>query len=818
MLAAAQSQSALDQKIEPKVWTDLRAQGKVTFFVVLREQVDTSSALGISDWQEQGQYVVDLLKDTAERTQKPLLDRLAGAGVDMTPFWIVNTIKVVTSDEQLIKDLAARPDVALIKGDDLWQIPEPLPGAEEPKIQAVEYGVAKVRAPEVWQQFSVRGEGIVVANVDTGVQYNHPALVMQYRGRRADGTFDHNYNWHDPSNVCRSPQGVPCDNNGHGTHTMGTMVGEEGANQIGVAPRARWIAAKGCESSSCSNTALLSAGQWILAPTDLSGQNPRTDMRPHVVNNSWGNNNGSDTFYREVVRNWRNAGIFPAFANGNPGSACGRVGAPGSYPESFGVGATDSSDNVASFSGRGPSPSAFDGIVKPNVSAPGVNVRSSMPTNRYGNMSGTSMATPHLAGVVALVWSASPAMVGNIAATVDILQATARARSSTQCGPEGPPNNVYGWGIVDALATVQQVISGGTLQGRVTDAASRAPIAGAEVRAVGPVNRGAITDSNGNYRMVLTAGTYAITISAFGYRTQNVTGVQLAERQTVSRDFSIPAVPRHSLFGYVFTSSNEQPLANVAVKVLNTGLDPVTTDADGYYEFTGLIPEGTYEIQAGTGGCLATLTQRITVTADLEADFPLQPRTDSFGYACIDNMPLGWVEGTDLIPLRGDDVSIAVSLPFPFYFYGQTYNQIFVSTNGFANFLGNRIDYVSVCIPSTPLPNAAIYALWDDLLVTASTSAVYTRTLGDAPDRTFVIEWRNATFYGRAATNVATFEILLSESTGAVVLQYNRADGDGNGARATIGIENQTGTVGLQYSCKEPVVNVGKTIIFYPTQ
>jgi subtilisin family serine protease len=454
-LAYAQT-SAVDQKVESKVLADLRQNGKTTFFVVLSEQANVSQAVAITDWSIRGETVVDSLKEVAARTQRPILDFLANAGAEVTPFWIVNTIKVTTSDEQLIQWLGLMPAVAAIKADEVWQIPEPQPGAEEPKIAAAEWGVERVRAPEVWNQFGVRGEGIVVANIDTGVQYDHPALVAQYRGNQGGGTFDHNYNWHDPSRICGNPSLVPCDNNGHGTHTMGTSVGDDGgANQIGVAPAARWIAAKGCESTSCSNTALLSSGQWVLAPTDLNGQNPRTDLRPHIVNNSWGAA-GASNFYQATVQAWRNAGIFPAFANGNlTNAACGSVGVPAAYPESFGVGATDINDNIANFSRRGPAPAVFGGIVKPQVSAPGVNVRSSVPTNSYANFNGTSMATPHVSGVVALLWSAVPGLTGNIAATETILQNTALFRSSTQCGSAGPPNNVFGWGIVDALAAVQ---------------------------------------------------------------------------------------------------------------------------------------------------------------------------------------------------------------------------------------------------------------------------------------------------------------------------------------------------------------------------
>jgi subtilisin family serine protease len=457
-LGAAQAQTpAVSQKIEAKVLADLRQNTQTTFFVILREQANMSSATAIADWRARGGWVVNSLKQVATRTQRPILDLLASANAQVTPFWIVNTIKVTTTNEWLIQLLAAMPDVAAIKADQAWQIPEPQPGAQEPTIQAIEWNVALIGSPEVWNQLGVRGEGIVVANIDSGVQFDHPALVTQYRGRQGE-TFDHNYNWHDPSGICGNPSLVPCDNTGHGTHTMGTAVGDDGgANQTGVAPGAQWIAAKGCETNSCSFTALLSSGEWILAPTDLNGQNPRPDLRPHIVNNSWGSPSTTDIFYRSTVQSWRSAGIFPVFSIGNNGSSCGSAGVPGAYPESFGVGATDIFDDVAGFSGRGPA-DGFGGIVKPNISAPGVNVRSSIPTNSYISMSGTSMAAPHVSGVVALLWSAMPQLIGNISETETILQNSAQLRFATQCGSEGPPNNVYGWGIIDAFAAVTGMV------------------------------------------------------------------------------------------------------------------------------------------------------------------------------------------------------------------------------------------------------------------------------------------------------------------------------------------------------------------------
>jgi subtilisin family serine protease len=232
---------------------------------------------------------------------------------------------------------------------------------------------------------------------------------------------------------------------------MGTMVGRDGVNKIGVAPKAKWIAAKGCESNSCSVNALLSSGQFILAPTRLDGSQPNPALRPDVVNNSW-SGGPTDTFYQATVNAWVASGIFPQFASGNPGSSCGAAGAPGDYANTYSAGAYDINNNIASFSGRGPS--ALGGGIKPNVSAPGVDVRSSVPTNGYGSMSGTSMASPHVAGTVALIISRNPALRGDINGIRSILDTTATDKSDLSCGGTAGNNNVYGQGRLNAFAAV----------------------------------------------------------------------------------------------------------------------------------------------------------------------------------------------------------------------------------------------------------------------------------------------------------------------------------------------------------------------------
>ena len=192
-----------------------------------------------------------------------------------------------------------------------------------------DWGITDLKANQFWTGFGVKGDGILVANIDTGVQWNHPALVNQFK---CTGDPTNTACWNDPANICGA--GGACDNNGHGTHTMGTMVGKDDptlAYTVGMAPNAKWIACKGCESTSCSSASLLACADWILAPAG----NPAN--RPNIVNNSWGGL-GGDSWYLSKVQAWRAAGIFPAFSSGNPGSTCGLIGSPSDYQELFSSG------------------------------------------------------------------------------------------------------------------------------------------------------------------------------------------------------------------------------------------------------------------------------------------------------------------------------------------------------------------------------------------------------------------------------------------------------------------------------------------------
>jgi subtilisin family serine protease len=460
--AVLTAQSAGAEKLDPALLAAFDRESDASYLVVLRERADLSAAHALTDRSAQGRFVHTRLQRQANESQVAvraflLARQHAGEVSQFRPFWIINAM-AVRSRKAVAVALARFPEVERIVSPVVAKIPTPQPS---PPIAAAplaaEWNLTKIGAPTLWS-LGVKGQGITVANIDTGVQFDHPALVAQYRGNLGGGVFDHNYNWWDASGFFGGPgDPVPTDTDGHGTHTMGTMVGDDGgANQIGVAPKATWMACKACAGDFCSFFGLLECGQFILAPWNLAEQNANPDLRPHVVNNSWSFGLSGFDIYRGIVQNWRAAGIFPAFAAGNDGPGCFTARSPGDYPESFASGATNMLDAIADFSGRGPS--LFAGIVKPDAAAPGVAVRSSVPTNRYAAFSGTSMASPHTAGLVALLWSYYPGLVRDIDSTERKLRPAAQIINTTQaCGFDGPtshPNNVFGWGRHDAVSAL----------------------------------------------------------------------------------------------------------------------------------------------------------------------------------------------------------------------------------------------------------------------------------------------------------------------------------------------------------------------------
>jgi serine protease AprX len=474
--AAQEVFPAAPANVAAQVWEATAGGGGADFLVILAGQADVSPAAGISDREARLRHVYDVLRKTAYRSQAPLRAELDRAGVAYRPFYIVNMLAVDGGDRALVARLAGRPDVARIDANPSIRQPLPEPGPEDDgplAPQGIEWGVARVSADDVWD-LGITGQGIVVAGQDTGYEWTHPALIDRYRGW--DGlTATHDYNWHDAihsgGGVCGADSPEPCDDysSSHGTHTMGTIVGDDGGtNQIGVAPGAQWIGCRNMDQGVGSPATYAECFEFFLAPYPVGGD-PMTDgvpgLAPHLINNSWTcpTTEGCawDTL-QDVVENVRAAGILVVASAGNDGSACSTVREPiALYDAVFSVGATDSSDTIAGFSGRGPVTIDGSNRLKPDVSAPGVSVRSSVRGGGYASLQGTSMAGPHVAGAVALLWSAAPGLIGDLDATEWIVERTARPRTTAQgCGGDGPddvPNNVYGWGIVDALAALARI-------------------------------------------------------------------------------------------------------------------------------------------------------------------------------------------------------------------------------------------------------------------------------------------------------------------------------------------------------------------------
>ena len=343
-----------------------------------------------------------------------------------------------------------------------------------------EWGVKKIKADSVWLK-GFRGKGVIVAGQDTGYDWELSPIKTKYKGYIDTSSVDHNYNWHDaiksnsPNypdsllNPCGFATKKPCDDDNHGTHTMGTMVGEDDENSIGVAPEAKWIACRNMDRGWGQPSTYMECFEWFLAPYDLDNTNAVPSKAPHVINNSWfcseeeGCNPSNIGLMEDIVKNLKASGVVVVVSAGNSGNGCGSVvGPPAIFESSFSIGATNIEDNLAGFSSRGPVVIDNSFRLKPNVSAPGVNVRSIVRGGDFKNFSGTSMAGPHVAGLVALLISANPALAGNVDLIEDIIEASAfPLTSDTDCGDfpgQQIPNALYGYGRVDALFAVNKAL------------------------------------------------------------------------------------------------------------------------------------------------------------------------------------------------------------------------------------------------------------------------------------------------------------------------------------------------------------------------
>ncbi len=466
-----------EEKISPKLMTKALRGEALDFLVILKNQKDVSASQNFKTKEARGNFVFEKLKQNAQADQKNILKVLTNEQAPFKSFFIINAIQV-KGNFNLLQKLAKLPEVNQFTDNSAIQFEEPISTnySNSRGPTTIEWGIDMIDAEEVWA-LGYNGQNVIVGGQDTGYDWTHPALSQKYRGNGT--TVDHNYNWHDAIheiistsadtiNPCGLNSLVPCDDHNHGTHTMGTMVGEDGDNQIGVAPGAKWIACRNMERGNGTPATYIECFEWFMAPTDLNNENPDVSKAPHVIANSWScpTSEGCDStnwhVMETVVQNLKASGVVVVVSAGNSGSqGCGSVSTPAAmFEASFSVGATAQNDTIAGFSSRGPVTVNGTGIRKPDVSAPGVAVRSCIRDSSYATFSGTSMAGPHTVGLVALMISANPDLAGQVELIEDIVEQTAVPKTDTvDCGgisSQDIPNNIYGYGRINALAAVNE--------------------------------------------------------------------------------------------------------------------------------------------------------------------------------------------------------------------------------------------------------------------------------------------------------------------------------------------------------------------------
>jgi subtilisin family serine protease len=440
-LAAGPIDRPVDPKIAPQLKADLlnlKPGEMTTVIVTLVQQADLSAIRSPSRPARQRDSV-RLLLATADTSQRPIKDflqaqRLLGGLGNVTSFWIFNGLSV-TATPQVINELAARPDVLSITPDLIQVMPAALPSAITP-----EANLSVINVPALWGK-GYYGQGVVVANMDTGVDVSHPDLAAHWRGG--------SNSWYDPYG---QHPATPTDLSGHGTNTMGVMVGDSsGGTAIGVAPQARWVAVKIFnDSGSATATAIHQGYQWLLDPDG----NPLTADAPQVVNNSWTfSSPGCNLEFQLDLQALRSGGVLPVFAAGNFGPLASTSASPANYPESFAVGAVDNTDLIDASSSRGPTTCGQAQAIYPALVAPGVNIYSSDMFGLYSINSGTSLSAPHVSSALALLLNAYPGL--NV-----IQQKSALINGAVDLGPAGADND-FGYGRLDTLASFQWLQANG---------------------------------------------------------------------------------------------------------------------------------------------------------------------------------------------------------------------------------------------------------------------------------------------------------------------------------------------------------------------
>lgn len=413
---------------------------KIPIIITLADKVDIS-AYASQDQFQRRPALVSALRSLATLKLRPLKAFLRNNTAQrVRELWLINGM-AATLPASTVQLLQSLPGIASVRSDEVIQLPQVMAAGGAP----VEWNINAVNASALWS-LGLNGTGIVVANMDSGVDINHADLIDRYRGG--------SNSWYDPNGEHPT---IPTDNTGHGTGTMAIMVGGDATGSaIGMAPGAQWIAAKIFNDAGQASTSVIhQAFQWMLDPDS----DPNTADSPHVVNNSWGYPDLLDLCYLEFqydIQALEAAGIAVVFSAGNGGPNPSTSISPANNPESFAVGSVSDTLAIAYGSSRGPSACVLVNDLYPEVVAPGVSVKTADLTSNglfptlAAYVSGTSFAASHVSGALALLKQAFPGLAPSELET-------ALMQTAQDLGDAGP-DDTYGYGLIDVLAAYQSLV------------------------------------------------------------------------------------------------------------------------------------------------------------------------------------------------------------------------------------------------------------------------------------------------------------------------------------------------------------------------
>lgn len=590
----------------------------VSVIVFLKEQADVPSLdrelkREKASRQVRHERVVRALKAVAASTQPDLIDYLDAAGargdvIGFTPHWIANLVVVKATVEEIVR-LRNHPSVDFIEPNFTARLIEPVPtgiqGYQETGLGA-SAGLRAINADRVWYELGITGAGRVIASFDTGVEGTHPAMASRWRGLQPG--VDPSEAWLD---IVHEGTDFPYDSVGHGTHVTGIVTGVGGAtgDTVGVAWGALWIACNGVEQDRNPefDNEVIMAFEWFADP---DGDPGTVDDVPDVVQNAWGTGSiwpgyeDCDSRWWDVIDYCEAAGVAAVWAAGNGGPGPYTSVAPANRPttptKNFAVGAADATMYdypypITSFSARGPSP--CDSVsIKPEVVTPGHQVRSSVIGGGYAQWgwSGTSQASPHASGVIALLREVNPDLTSD--EVKEVLMNTAH-----DFGEPGE-ENIYGMGFIDAYAAVLSVLTDiGYLAGMVADSITGEPLP-ARIEVIGSVQRLNTEPATGSYALILPGdSTYTIRASGFGYYPMQQE-IFVAVDDTSTLDFALGPLPRGDVAGIVMDADDGVPVVGATVEILDAPIPSVVSGRRGEFLIENIPGEAAYLIQARAHG------------------------------------------------------------------------------------------------------------------------------------------------------------------------------------------------------------------------